>query len=65
MSYPNCPKCKYHRVVKCFQKLENGDWNEFDGSKCFHPNAKIDNKPDKSGGVPVGKICWSCRGNWL
>lgn len=64
MTAPRCDLCQYHRLVKRWQQLETGEWNEYQGSNCYHPNARAIRKPDKTGGVGVGHVCWSCRGEW-
>jgi len=66
MTTPHCHSCKYHRVVRAWQKLESGEWDEFDRNICLHKNADLDGKykRGKHGGVPVGQVCWTCRGEW-
>lgn len=62
---PRCDTCGFSRVIKKWGKKEDGDWYEYDGCDCFHPEALKTHKPDKHGGVPIGLICWDCRGYWI
>lgn len=61
-----CPTCGLHKVHKAWQILEDGTWHQYDSSRCHSDFAKQKYRTDKTGGVPVGLMCWDCAGrHWI
>lgn len=59
--------CEYHRRHDdVWQNIdrENPHWECLTVFRCHHPNARAYRKPDSTGGVKVGDVCWSCKGYW-
>jgi len=60
--------CEYHRRHDdVWQNIdrENPHWECLTVFRCHASQARGYKKPDKTGGVPVGNVCWICRGTWL
>lgn len=64
MSNPSCGTCGHQKPQTIFLKREDGSWSECMGWCCHSPEALKNHTPNKSGGIPIGRVCWTCRGDW-
>lgn len=65
-----CPgnKCRFYRHHEDTYRFnrETGEFVKVPNSwHCHAEQAKALYKPNrKTGGIPIGKVCWTCKGSW-
>lgn len=60
-------QCRYYLFHRDVWKMnrETGEYYKVNGYHCHAKQAQTNYTPNKkTGGVPIGKVCWECKGQW-